>query len=264
MMIFDDDFRERYEKVMMPSKCYKDVLNEDQLNQLVEFMFRKTASWRTSNTGNLFFSGNLDELGETYIIPWLKDIIGDTINFDEVYQIRGNFFHTPHQYGIHTDMPEYGNTNSVNIMPYRSILIPLYILPKKTLTHITFYDQRVLDYGCTLDYGPYKSTTHYRSFTDYSKIEHVYTLEGKTEISDTPISQEEYEKNFFHWAPSSIERYTGLSVENNFEWTPGNVYTFDTAQIHSSNCGEHPFKSKAGLRLSLMKFYRRDHELPES
>ena len=256
MMLLDDTFREQYKNYMLPSKQYNNVLDKTQLDQLVDFMFKKTDNWRTSPTGNLFFSGNLDKLGEDYIVPWLGDIIKDTIDFNEVYQIKGNFFHTPHQYGVHTDMPEPNNGYNHNRITYRSILIPLYILPS-TKSHITFYDQRVLDTGCTLDHGPHQSTTHYRSFNDYSKIDHVYTLEGKTKISDKPMTEEEYKRNFLHWAPTTIERYTGLSVENTFEWTPGSVITFDTAQIHSSNCGETPFKTKAGLRLSLFKYIKR-------
>ena len=150
-------------------------------------------------------------------------------------------------------MPEPNNEFASNKMTYRSILIPLYILPPQRKTYITFFEQRVIDTGCTLDWGPFKSTTHYRSFTDYSLIDHVYNLEGPTTISDEDMTQEEFEKNHFHEAPSTIERYKGLRVENTFEWTPGTVMTFDTAQIHCSTLGEPAFKTKAGLRISLLK-----------
>lgn len=252
MLRIDDDYRDQYRKFMMKSKEYKNALDKDQRDRLVDFMFRETENWRTSPTGNLFFRGNFKRLGEEFIVPWLGDLISDTIDFDSVTSWQGNFFHTPHQYGIHTDMPEPNNEFSENKITYRSILIPLYILPDRT-THMTFFDQRVIDTGCTLDWGPYKSTTHYRSFTDYSLIEHVYTLDGLTTIGDEDMTQEEFEKNHFHEAPSSIERYKGLSVENTFEWTPGTVMTFDTAQIHCSSLGNPPFKTKAGLRISLFR-----------
>ena len=250
MLIFDNDYREQYKKFMLKSKQYLNVLDKEQRDKLVDFMFKETENWRTSPTGNLFFRGNFKTLGERYIIPWLSHIIGDTIDFDKVTSWQGNFFHTPHQYGIHTDMPEPDNEFNENKITYRSILIPLYILPEKRC-HITFFDQRVIDTGCTLDYGPFQSTTHYRSFTDYSLIDHVYTLEGPTTISDKDMTREEFEMNFFHQAPSTIERYKGLTVENTFDWQPGSVITFDTAQIHSSTQGKTPFKTKAGLRISL-------------
>ena len=252
MLRIDDDYRNQYRKFMMKSKQYNDVLDKDQRDQLVTFMFKETENWRTSPTGNLFFRGNFATLGEKYILPWLSEVINDTIDFDSVTSWQGNFFHTPHQYGIHTDMPEPNNQFSENRITYRSILIPLYILPERT-THISFFDQRVIDTGCTLDYGPFKSTTHYRSFTDYSLIEHVYDLDGTTTIADRPMLKEEFEKHFLNQAPSTIERYTGLTVENTFDWTPGSVITFDTAQIHCSTLGKEPFKTKAGLRISLFR-----------
>ena len=45
-----------------------------------------------------------------------------------------------------------------------------------------YYDPRVVDNGCTLDYGPNPSTTHYRSFVDYTEIDNVHTLEGSSTI----------------------------------------------------------------------------------
>lgn len=251
MLLIDDDYIEQYRKFMLPSKQYNDVLDEDQRHKLVDFMFKETENWRTSPTGNLFFRGNFKTLGEKYIMPWLADTIGDTIDFDQVTSWQGNFFHTPHQYGIHTDMPEPNNEFNENKITYRSILIPLYILPNKEC-HITFFDQRVIDTGCTLDYGPSKSTTHYRSFVDYTLIDNVYTLDGPSAIdTNYCMTEEEAKQNYFHYSPSKLSRYQGLTVENTFSWTPGSVMTFDTAQIHCSNRGAEPFNTKAGLRISL-------------
>ena len=66
------------------------------------------------------------------------------------------------------------------------------------------------------------------------------------------MPEEEYIKAGLDKAPSPIERYHGLSVENSYEWVPGDVHTFDTAQIHRSTLGTPKFKTKAGLRISLI------------
>ena len=256
-MIFDAGYRQQYvENYMRESKCYTNVFNEKECTELSEFMFRKTKSWRTSSTGNLFFSGNFRTLVKDIIYPKLKDIIpNDIIDWTIIDNVAGNFFHTPHQYGIHTDMPEEQNSFDSNTMVYRSLLIPLYLLgPKqKKPLRMIWFNERIVDNGCTLDYGPDKSVTHYRSFSDYNDIENVYTLDGPTKIDPTNImSNEEFEKHGLTEAPSIMDRYNGISVENSFEWTPGDVFVFDTAQVHSSTQGAQPFMTKAGLRISLI------------
>jgi len=256
-MIFDKGFEQQYvENYMRPSKCFNNVFDEQECRELSEYMFRQTKYWRTSSTGNLFFSGNFRPLVENIIYPKLKDIIPkDDIDWDIVDNVAGNFFHTPHQYGIHTDMPEQTNDFDSNTIVYRSLLIPLYLLgPKqKTPLRMIYFNERIVDSGCTLDYGPDKSVTHYRSFSDYSKIQNVYTLDGPTSIDQTNImSEEDFVKYGLSEAPSIKDRYNGISVENSFEWVPGDVHTFDTAQVHSSTQGDRPFVTKAGLRISLI------------
>lgn len=260
-MIFDEGFRNQYvENYMRPSKCYKNVFDEHMRNELTTYMFRKTLHWRTSVTGNLFFSGNFKPLVEEIIYPIIKDIVPkDDIDWDIVDNVAGNFFHTPHQYGVHTDMPETTNTFDSNSITYRSLLIPMYLLGKpECKIHMLYYDQRVVDSGCTLDYGPFASVTHYRSFTDYSKIDNVYTLDGPSTIDmNNKMSQEQYVNAGLDKAPSLITRYSGLTVENSFEWVPGDLHIFDTSQVHSSTLGDPAFKTKAGLRISLIT--RRDY-----
>ena len=124
-MILDAGYRQQYvENYMRESKCYTNVFNETERTELSEFMFRKTKAWRTSNTGNLFFSGNFRTLVRDLIYPKLKDIVpNDIIDWNIIDNVAGNFFHTPHQYGIHTDMPEVKNSFDSNTMVYRLSLI---------------------------------------------------------------------------------------------------------------------------------------------
>lgn len=254
-MKFDNGFKNEYvAKYVKPSMQYENVFTEEQLKELAEFMFRKTETWRTSPTGNLFFRGNFKTLAKDFVVPIIKDIVKDEIDFDKVTTYSGNFFHTPHQYGIHTDMPEIDNTFEKDDITYRSLLIPLYLEPKHNKSKIVFYDQRVVDSGCTFDNGGWKSTTHYRSFDDYTLIDNVYTIkDGWCDIETVnKMTEDEFVKHELFRAPSPIERYNGLTIENSFDWQPGSLYTFDTASVHSSTIGKPFFKCKGGLRISLI------------
>lgn len=239
-----------HSEYISPAEEYTDVFTIEELKELEYFMFRRTKHYRYSNTGNLFFSGNFKELFKEFIEHKVENILDTSI----ISTVSGNFFHTPHQYGIHTDMPEPDNTYDDNHYVYKNILIPLYKLPEASNLKMIFYDQRVVDNGCTLDYDKFKSTTHYRSFTDYSLIENVFDVhKNSIKIGNTPMSQEEFKKHELNYAPSPIERYTGLTVENSFDWLPRSMYIFDTSQIHSSTLGKPKFITKGGLRLSLIR-----------
>jgi len=249
-MIFDNKFRKQVEKYLSESKHYPDIFNKDEINELVDFMFKGTKWWRTSPTGNLFLGGNFNQLFEKHIKHKIENLLDTSL----IKTCSGNFFHTPHQYGVHTDMPEPDNTYDKSEVTYKSILVPLYMLPDTHNGRIVFYDQRVIDSGCTFDWGPHRSTTHYRSFTDYSKIDHVYTFDKGYHTIDTneKMSQEIFENSGLQYAPSKIDRYHGLSIENSFPWLPGSLYVFDTCQVHSSTLGEKSFITKAGLRISFI------------
>jgi len=240
-------------KHFSPSVDHKNVFRKEDLDWLIEFMFRSTENWRLGVTGNLFFSGNFKKIIKKY---W--DIFDGFVDLSSVVSVKGNFFHTPHQYGFHTDMPEEIDESFVlGDAAYKSILIPLYMLPMDSLCHLLLFNERLLSYGTTLDKGPTKSKTHYNSYSDYEGIDFIFDTNGDRH----KYSHREFDKDVFDkynlGSTSPPSRFEGFSVESVFDWKPGNAIVFDTTQLHCSNLGLDGkyFRSKAGLRISLFRNY---------
>lgn len=256
-MKYDIGFRKQTQSYLSSAYCYENIFDEKELDIITNFMFQKTRQHIKSKSGNLFFIGNIDKIFNSNI----KHKLENYLDVSPITRINGNFFHTPHEYGIHTDMPKIRESKELygqDDMTYKSILIPLYALPEQHNGKMVFYDQRVIDSGVNLNYKQYAGTDeHYRNFDDYSLIDNVYSFkEGYHKIDTSKkMTQKDFEK---FGLDSPIERYDGLSVENSFDWKPGSLFIFDTCQVHSSTIGQIPFVTKAGLRLNFIT--KRDYE----
>jgi len=229
-------------KYFSEAKCHYNVFSSEELVELTDYMFNKTNQWQLGNTAGLLqLLGNFDKLFEL-----VKEKIRPYIDVDMATNVEGNFFHTSQQYGIHTDTPERGAWQKDHT-PYKSVIIPLYLLPDTSKCGIVFYDQRVADVGVTLDKGS-ETISHYDSITDYSTLDNVYTGNGnKTIIGDEPFPQ----KLMDEYGLKNKNRHRGLTVEHHFDWVPGSLIVFDTAQVHESTPGN--FITKGALRISLMR-----------
>ncbi len=224
------------------SECYDNIFSPKELEELTEYMFNNTNDYHLGNTAGLLqLLGNFDQLFEM-----LKERLRPYVDVDIATAIQGNFFHTSQQYGIHTDTPERGAWEKENI-PYKSVIIPLYLLPDTSKCGIVFYDQRIADVGVTLDNGV-QTISHYDSIDDYSTIENAYTGNGKKVI----IGDEMFPQSLMdEYGLKNKNRHRGLTVEHHFNWVPGSLMVFDTAQVHESTPGN--FITKGGLRLSLFR-----------
>ena len=237
------EYPDELTKYFSVAECHEDMFSEDELETLTDFMYNKTDEWMLGNTsGLLMTAGNFDEL-----VNILKEKLSQYIDFDIVTSVQGNFFHTPHQYGIHTDMPERGAWEHQNT-PYKSVLIPLYLQPDTSNCRIVFYDQRIADVGTTLDQGSTVPTSHYDSSTDYTAIKDVYDVNRRpTVIGDEKMKQKEMARIGI----TDKEYHKGLTIERDFKWSPGSLLVFDTAQVHESTAGN--FIMKGGVRISFMR-----------
>jgi hypothetical protein len=236
-------------KYFSSAECHRNLFDSADVDFLTSSMFRNTLKWRLGESGNIFFSGNFKSM-----IRALYPKFDKVIDLSKVTGIKGNFFITPHQYGFHTDMPE--DTDSTLLsgdVAYKSILIPLFKLPETSKCHIFYFNERLLCGGVTLDKGPTKSHTHYKSFSSYEDIDCIYDLTLKKRgFKEMPFDQEVFD-TYNLGSTSPIERYSGFSIENVFDWESGDCHVFDTTQLHCSNEGlaKKMFKNKAGLRISL-------------
>jgi hypothetical protein len=229
-----------------PAEIHKGIFNQNVLTDLIYFMWNKTTWWQLSQSGNLFRSGNFDEL-----VNRLERKLKPYIDLEIMSGAEGNFFHTPHGYGLHTDMPERGEWVD-HYTPYKSVLIPLYKLPEASECNIAYFTHRIADVGCALVRGDH-ATTHYDHYTDYYNIKNVYTVDGKKSIIDDEekFNKEDFNKYGFGSEQTSSKRYGGLTIETATSWEPGDLHVFDTAQIHGSTRGS--YVTKGGLRISFMR-----------
>ncbi len=227
-------------------EIHKGIFDLDERKELIDFMWNKTTNWQLSQSGLLYRSGNFDTL-----VDILKDKLKPYINLDIMTGAQGNFFHTPHSYGLHTDMPERGEWQD-QFTPYKSVLIPLYILPETSECNMAYFTHRIADVGCNLVRGD-SATSHYDNYSDYYNIKNVYTVDGKKSIidDDQKFSNGDFAKFGFAGDSDSHKRYSGLTVETACSWEPGDLHVFDTAQIHASTRGS--YVTKGGLRISFMR-----------
>jgi hypothetical protein len=242
---------DHYLKSFSKSECHKNIFSEEECEKLIRFMFKGTSKRRLGNSGNIFFSGNFD-----FIISTFYEKLKNLVDLDDVVALRGNFFITPHQYGFHSDMPEEEDLGFCSgDYAYKSILIPLFLRPVDSDCHLVTFNERLIDYGTTLDNGPSKSESHYNSIEDYHHLKNLYDISGKQIDYKEYRFDDEVFNQLDLGRTSPIERFSGFSVENIFPWCPGDVIVFDTAQLHCSNLGinKKRFKNKCALRISLIK-----------
>ena len=56
------EYPEELTKHFSPVEIHKDIFNQSELTELINFMWNKTTRWQLSQSGNLFRSGNFVEL----------------------------------------------------------------------------------------------------------------------------------------------------------------------------------------------------------
>tara|TARA_B100000035_G_C21024254_1_gene565439 strand:+ start:776 stop:1534 length:759 start_codon:yes stop_codon:yes gene_type:complete len=153
-----------------------------------------------------------------------KELLGD---FSKMH--TGNYFISSKPHDIHTDLvTEDENDISENLIPYKSIIIPLF-LTKNAQAHTAFMHQRRIGYSVIFD-------RDYMSPDESSCYEILREYNGLIDINGNPTDPD-LEPN--DW---TIEKYPqvtrnnfiGFSEENVFEQTVGSILVFDSCQLHSS------------------------------
>jgi len=247
---------------LTPSQSYPEFFTDEEIDWLKGFAFSQCRYLRVNPNGTFFISGNFTRIFEKFkdkletILPGCKESI----------VVKGNYFITPEQYGLHNDSirkDEYTvNLNTVKEddqkrkwVPWRNVIIPLMVSPQVE-SHIVFFKQRHVSWFTVYDHGadPSKYTKNYPATIDYSTIK-FETCEGTQKIENNliPYDKEHYQK-YLSYTP--YRRLTGLTVENTFEWKPKCPMVFDCYQLHATNQGINnlTWKTKMGL---LLRFFRK-------
>ena len=178
---------------------------------------------RKNKLGNIFVSGNVVNKAYEILraqIPLQAEMYG------------GNFFIACHHYGPHMDSFHKNNEVDDGTTVYKNVIVPLWIGGSEKGDNITFYKQRLIDYGSAFGGDP------------------AYNKERKHHLHPDPTVLQFY--NHDGNAIPKDQNRKEFDVESVFAWRPGDLIVFDSIQVHSSN--RVSWTNKMGL---LLKFSKR-------
>jgi len=250
-----DQQREQVRETLEPVNLEYDVFDEDDLAWLEDYGRTQTPNSRRNDNGTVFTSGAFDTIVTKFRRKLERILPGCTQSPD----IDGNFFITPHQYGLHNDsIPrwrwEQNGSAAGEYHPWRNILIPLWQAPSDANSQIVFFEQRDLDWAKVYHHnhqGPIATT--YPVCRNYAEIDTFYNMHGEPlPWQDRPMEPVEFFR-YLDTEGSDIDRFRGLTVETMFDWRPGMAFAFDSWQLHATNKGNPAWHQKSGLLLCFFK-----------
>jgi hypothetical protein len=264
--------RNAMRKIFEPAVVSNEEFNEEELSWLYAFAFGCCNNVRHNANGTMFVSGHHDLIVTKFADKLERILPGCT----KSPQIAGNFFITPSQYGLHNDSTRRADWESSMVkapvdsplrryVPWRNIIIPMWIAYPQVVSHGVWFDQRHLDFAHVYNHGqkvPPPATT-YPVVTDHSTID-FYNQKGELlskEQSAKTYDAEHFGKYLWH---TPRARLTGLTPESTIEWIPGKPIIFDAVQLHATNPGTNlksdvlgatheVWNSKMGLLLTFLK-----------
>ena len=204
-----------------PAKALKSFFTARELEQLtlLQFQLAERVKW-TSTSNNIQPVCDIGKVMDA--VPWLGERIKEQIG--EFYSCHsGNFFITTQLHDAHVDLLTatecYTYSWSNNVVPYKSVVIPL-LITEDAKAHTAFFNQRHIGYSVTLDRvgvseqenSDYSISREYPEFTEYG---------NKTDADVI----------FPHIPEGNMQ---GLSVETVLDYVPGDIMIFDACQIHAS------------------------------
>ena len=236
MILHDKTIRDN----LSQSVCHEDMLTDNDIEKIWKLAFQD-GNVRRNKLGNIFISGQ--------VIEKAYDCIRDKVLVrGKLY--GGNFFIASHPYGLHLDSFNYVDVIDDNTTVYKNVVVPLWIGGSDFGDYITFFEQRLIDYGSAFNCGGSTSyrESKYQVYDDYSSLQFV-DRDGKD--IDKKHNSSAFNSYYKHKYLQNIEhtRLTGMEVENVFEWRPRDIIIFDSVQIHASNRTQ--WSNKMGL---LLKF----------
>ena len=248
-----DKHREYIRNTFAAPHIEYNLFDKDDIEWLEDYCYESTQNRRRNDNGTLFFSGGFDTI-VTKFQRKLELVLPGCTNSPD---IDGNFFITPHQYGLHNDsIPrwrwEQNGAKDGHYYPWRNILIPLWQSPEHASSQIVFFKQRDLDWAKVYKHNSDEHVaTTYPICRNYAEISTFYNKHGEhMPWQDRPLEPEEF---LLYLRESPPQRYSGLDVEVMMDWTPGSAFAFDSWQLHATNRGDPPWHQKSGLLLCFFK-----------
>ena len=247
-----DQHRSSIVKTFEKPNILYNLFDADDLAWLEDFGRTQTPNSRRNDNGTLFTSGNFRSIINRYRRKLEQVLPGCSDSPD----IDGNFFITPHQYGLHNDsIPKNkwheNGAKDGEYHPWRNILIPLWQAPANADSQILFFKQRDVDWAKVYKHKQTEQVaTTYPVCRDYAEIDTFYDVKGtRMPWQDKRMEPAEYMLHF----DEDIDRFRGLEVEIMFDWKPGMAFAFDSWQLHTTNKGNPAWHQKSGLLLCFFK-----------
>ena len=186
------------------AECYREVLDAETLERIWALGF-SGGKVRKNKLGNIFISGE--------VVNKAYDLIRDQIPV-QADMYGGNFFIACHHYGPHMDSFHRQSEVDDGTTVYKNVIVPLWIGGSDKGDNITFYKQRLIDYGSAFGGKPEFNKERKHQLHPDPTVLQYYDDTGQA------IPKEQNRKDF--------------DVERVFEWRPGDLIVFDSVQVHSS------------------------------
>ena len=260
----DQTVKDIIAKNIQPACSYDNFFNQEELDWIRGYAFSCCDSTRHNEDGTVFLHGNLAGIYEKFADK-INNILPGAENSPTV---SGNFYITASPYGLHNDnvrlcdwedslISEQKDSSERRWVPWRNIIIPLYVAPNNTPSEAVFFTQRHIDFACIFHHNHEGGTySGYPIARDYSVLQ-FYGTDGNP--IDKKMNLIEYDEDHYQKYLSlntSKRRLTGMTPELTCDWTPGSIMIFDSAQLHATNNGQRgnaKWFSKMGLLLSFLK-----------
>ena len=236
-----------------------DFFTEDDVEWLTDRMFRHHTDRRIKDSGTLHFFDTMGEIVD-HFFDKLHPLMPKLEKGDRTH--TGNFVFSTNPYNVHIDTGSRGYKDlSEGCVPYKQIIIPLWVSPMGGMSATAVYKQRAISYGTNFVRGFKKEfrTDVWRSVKDYRQVP-LFNLDG------TPMGQFEKPFNmetYTDWLTNvPYESLTGLDVEGFYNWDRRSIIVFDRCCLHSgTDFIKYGTKSKAGL--TIMTNYKPTNPMQE-
>jgi len=210
-----------------PAKKIEDFFSEDEIGELRLYQFQKSKKVKFRETSsNIQPNVNINQMFKD--LEWLRPKFVDLFKTEFSKKHSGNFYITTQPHDHHVDLPSEDEEGFENLIPFKSVIIPLFLTHNCWAT-TTFFKQRRVGYSITFD------RDHLTSQKDsLYKIAREY--DGLIDQNGNPCDAE---KDYKQW---SNEKYPHIS-QNNFrgfeeeiilDYKLGSVMVFDACQVHAS------------------------------
>ena len=210
-----------------PAQKVDKFFTKEEIDELRVYQFKNAKKVKFRET-----SSNIQpnvSINKMFVdMPWLQEKFSNFFEHNFSKKHSGNYYITTQPHDHHVDLPSEDEEGFDNLIPYKSVIIPLF-LTHHTAASTAFFKQRRVGYSITFDRD--RKT---RQRDSLYKIARTY--DGLIDINGNDCDPE---KDYNNW---SVEHYPHITKNNlrGFEeeivldYRVGSVMVFDACQVHAS------------------------------